>query len=149
MYTKRDTEHDNSDRDIIIINKDSQLYRFKDYISSSNGVISNLGTALTFLLAAYLTESFHNLGPIPGETVRASFIMFGMVSAGLFIRSVFGWYKTKNEYEPEKIIEGLIKTPPLLIPDITRIPSKISLSYPENKSGQIKKSSRARMHDGS
>lgn len=71
-------EHDNTDRDIIIINKDSlllKLFKSKEFYNSSNSAFGFMGIASAFISAGYLTETFHNVGFIPGETIRSIFIV--------------------------------------------------------------------------
>lgn len=106
-------EHDNTDRDIIIINKDSlilKLFKSKEFYNSSNLAFGFGGIALAFVSAGYLTETFHNVGFIPGETIRSIFIVLGIISTILAGRSVLRWYKLRNGYEPEEIVKALLKS---------------------------------------
>lgn len=108
------TEHNNVDSDVIKINKDSlilRLYRCKDYYASSNSAFGFGGNAIALLLAGYLTETFKNIGPIPGETIRGTFIVLGIVCLVLTLRAVIAWIQTKGEHEPKKIVESLLKKP--------------------------------------
>lgn len=104
-------EHDNRDRDVIIINKDSlvlKLFRSKEFYNSSNSAFGFGGIALALLSAGYLTESFRGVGYIPGETIRSIFIVLGIITLVLAVRSVFRWYKLKDGYEPEEIVRSLL-----------------------------------------
>lgn len=105
-------EHDNTDRDIIIINKDSlllRLYKSKEFYNSSNLAFGFMGIASAFISAGYLTETFHNLGFVPGETIRSIFIVIGIITFVLGGRSIFRWYKLKNGHEPGEIVGSLLQ----------------------------------------
>lgn len=109
MITPR--EHDNRDGDIIIINKDSlvlKLFRSKEFYNSSNSAFGFGGIASALLLAGYLTETFHGVGYIPGETIRAVFIMLGIVSAAFAIKSFLSWRKLKDTHEPVQVVSSLL-----------------------------------------
>ncbi len=106
------TDHDNIDRDIIIINKDSlilKLFKSKEFYNSSNSAFGFGGISLAFLSAGYLTETFHNVGFIGGETIRSIFIVLGIITLVLTGRSTLRWYKLKNGYEPEEIVKTLLR----------------------------------------
>lgn len=106
-------EHDNTDRDIIIINKDSlllRLFKSKEFYNSSNSAFGFMGIALAFVSSGYLTETFHDIGFIPGETIRSIFIVIGVITLVLGGRSIIKWYKLKNGYEPDEIVSSLIRT---------------------------------------
>ncbi|MDD2657062.1 MAG: hypothetical protein PHD04_00140 [Candidatus Pacebacteria bacterium] len=104
-------EHDNRDRDVIIINKDSlvlRLFRSKEFYNSSNSAFGFGGIAFASLSTGYLTETFRDIGYIPGETIRSIFIVLGIITLVLAVRSVFRWYKLKNGHEPEEIVRSLL-----------------------------------------
>ncbi len=106
-------EHDNTDRDIIIINKDSlilKLFQSKEFYNSTSSAFGFVGVTLALLSAGYLTETFHNVGFIPGETVRTIFIALGLISAIFTIKSLWTWHKLKDTHEPKQIVSSLLKT---------------------------------------
>jgi len=99
------------DRDIIIINKDSlvlKLFRAKEFYNSLNSAFGFGGVALALLLSGYLTETFHNVGYIPGETIRAMFIALGLIFIGFTIKSVISWFKLKDTHDPIKMVFDLL-----------------------------------------
>lgn len=105
-------EHDNTDRDIIIINKDSlnlKLSNAKEFYNSSNSAFGFGGVAIALITSGYLTETFHSVGFIPGETIRSIFIALGIIFLGFTIKSALSWYKLRNTYEPESIVSNLLK----------------------------------------
>jgi len=107
-------EFDNIDRDIIKINKDSLLLRLtkcRDYYSSLNTIFGLGGIALSLVPSSYLTETFRNIGPIPGETIRGTFLSVGIFSAIFAIRSLVGWLKLRDAHDPEKITLSLVSLP--------------------------------------
>ena len=107
------TEHDNTDRDIILINKDSlvlRLFKSKEFYNSSNSAFGFGGISIAFLSTGYITDTFHNVGFIPGETIRSIFIVLGIITFVLAGRSIFRWYKLKNGHEPEEIVNSLLKS---------------------------------------
>ncbi len=129
-------EHNNMDRDIIIINKDSlilKLFKSKEFYNSSNSAFGFGGIATAFLSAGYLTESFHNIGFIPGETIRSIFIVLGIIGLVLTGRSIIIWHRLKNGYQPEELVASLLKTSNLEI----ELGSKINLK--EKSNNKIKK----------
>jgi len=108
-------QHDNTDRDIIIINKDSlalKLFQSKEFFNSLNSAFGFGGVALALLSAGYLTETFRNVGNIPGETIRAVFIALGLIFIGFTINSLWAWFKLKDTHEPTQIVFGLLKQEP-------------------------------------
>jgi hypothetical protein len=105
-------EYDNIDRDIIKISRDSLLLLFKDareYFSSTTAAWGFLGIGISFLSSSILTESFRNLFYIPGETIRAVFIVLGVVTLGFSGYFGFKWKRGCAEFEPDVMIKKLIK----------------------------------------
>jgi hypothetical protein len=106
-------EHDNIDRDIIKINKDSlmlKIQKCKDFYISSSSAFGFGGIALALFLGGYLTQTFHNVGFIPGETIRAIFIALGIMFALLAVKSTLIWKKFYKDHEPYQIISSLLKS---------------------------------------
>lgn len=109
---KDHVEHDNTDRDIIIINKDSlilKLFKSKEFYNSINSAFGFGGISVALIFSGYLTETFHNIGFIPGETIRSIFIVLGLVFLGLCIKSTISYFKLRNTNDPVKIIASLLK----------------------------------------
>lgn len=105
-------EHDNTDRDIIIINKDSLLLRIlhcKDYYTSQVAAPTFLGIAISLMVPGLLSESFRNIGPVPGETIRVSLIVLGVITFVLAGYFFWKWYQSKDTHEPQNIINSLLK----------------------------------------
>ena len=103
-------EHDNVDRDVIIVNKDSLLLRLrgcKEFFSSTTAGFGYAGMAITLLSSAVLTENFRSIGAIPGETIRTTFIVLGITTTVLAGRCALRWLQNHKFNEPETIVEGL------------------------------------------
>ena len=112
IKTQKQKIYDNADRDIIIINKDSlilKLFKSKEFYNSINSAFGFGGVALAFLLSGYLTETFHNVGYIPGETIRSIFIVLGIVFIGFTVKSLVSWFKLKDTHDPIKMVSDLLK----------------------------------------
>lgn len=102
--------HDHIDRDIIHINKDGLLLRLQACAASASAA-SNfwglLGIAIALLSAGLLTETFHPLFMIPGETFRAIFLLGGIACSILAVISGTKWYQQSDENRPENIVARL------------------------------------------
>lgn len=111
IKTQKQKIYNNVDRDIIIINKDSlilKLFKSKEFFNSINSAFGFGGVALALLSAGYLTETFHNVGYIPGETIRAMFISLGLIFIGFTAKSVISWFKLKDTHDPIKMVSDLL-----------------------------------------
>ena len=139
METNDFHKHDNIDRDVIEISKGTLLLKLKscaEYATIPAEILGYGGIALTLLGAAFLTESFHNIWYIPGETVRAAFL-FGGIAASIKTAYQFVlWLKNKEDNSPEAIINSLIPLPfkPVALlnapTNLEETPKKIRKSFP-------------------
>lgn len=105
-------EHDNIDRDIIIINKDSLLLRIlhcKEYYTSQVAAPTFFGISISLLVPGFLSESFRNMGPIPGETIRSSILVLGVIALVLSGYFFWKWYRSRETHEPHTIVNNLLK----------------------------------------
>lgn len=119
-------KHDNIDREVIEISKDSlrlRLERCARYAVVPVEIGGYGGVALTLLSSAFLTESFHSVWNIPGETIRATFLFGGIASAARSIYQVWRWNQTKEEHTPEAIISSLSseKAKPMVLIEAPKI----------------------------
>ena len=105
-------EHDNIDRDIIKINKDSLLLRIlhcKEYYTSQVAAPTFFGISVSLLIPGFLSEAFRNMGPIPGETIRSSLLVLGVVSFVLSGYFFWKWYRSRETHEPKTIVNSLLR----------------------------------------
>lgn len=115
LKIQRPKIHDNTDADLIVINKTKLAYTLelvRRFCSSVNNVLAWLGLGITFLLTSLITEAFKQVGAIPGETIRAVFTALGIVSLGLCVKAIFNWYKLKNKYDPDALVLDLLNSEP-------------------------------------
>ena len=104
-------EHDNIDRDIIKINKNSLLLRIihcKVYYTSLTATPTFLGISISLLVPGFLAESYKTIGPVPGETVRIILIVLGVVALTLTIFFFFQWLRLRDTHDPKNIIESMM-----------------------------------------
>ena len=105
-------EHDNIDRDIIIINKDSLLLRIlhcKEYYTSQIAAPTFFGISISLLIPGFLSESFRSMGPIPGETIRSSLLVLGIIAFVLSGYFFWKWYRSRETHEPQTIVNSLLR----------------------------------------
>jgi hypothetical protein len=115
--------HDNIDRDVIQVGRDSLLLLMKgcrEYFAAEPAAWGYAGMAASLLVPAFLAEGFKNLLSVPGETVRAIIIVLGIVMLGFSGYYTRRWYLGRGEHDPDKIINRLLTkgmtTPPLMLP---------------------------------
>lgn len=106
--------YDNIDREVVKISKDKLLLHLKG--CAENALVpsearSYAGLALTLLASALLTDHFYDFWGVPGETIRAAFIIGGIISAILAGSRGWKWHQAKDKYTPEEIIKELTITP--------------------------------------
>lgn len=129
-------KHDNIDRDVIEVSKDSLLLKIKgakEFYTSTQSAWGFGGLALTLLTSAFLTESFVSILVIPGETIRMTFLALGVVCLAICVRNVHRWYRGKGKYDPEIIVGSLLQgTKPTLA-----LPAPIELTLPVVKKTRV------------
>lgn len=106
------TEHDNVDRDVIKINKDSLLLRIancKEYYTSLVAAPTFLGISVSLLIPGLLAEAFKTIEPVPGETIRTSLLVLGIVTLVLSGYFFIKWHRLRDTHEPRSIIESMIQ----------------------------------------
>lgn len=118
--------HNNIDTEIIRINKNSLFLHFKEIQSNSSiptEAATYGGLFLTLLTSAFLTEKFHDLWSIPGETIRSAFLVGAIISLLYSIYNFMSWYKNRNKFTPEGILESLVnkKIKPLALLESPKI----------------------------
>jgi hypothetical protein len=113
--------YDHIDREAIVVSKNSLLLIFKgcrEYFSSASAAWGFAGVGVTLLVAGLITQNFYSLLSVPGETIRAVFLVLGVVMIGFSIRYAIKWNTGRVDHEPEIIIAKLLeKQPePLMLP---------------------------------
>lgn len=136
-------KYDNIDREVVEISRGSLLLHLKNcegYATIPSEARSYAGLALTLLASAFLTDHFYNIWGIPGETIRAAFLVGGIASAVLAGNRFRKWYQTKEKYTPEEIVKTLTlpqKAPVALLPEpispIEYVPKKSKIAAASKK----------------
>jgi hypothetical protein len=112
MTTDEFNKHDNIDREVIEVSKSFLLLQLKDcekYASLPAETVGYGGIAITLFATVFLTETTRNLWNISGSTVQAAFLVGAIVATVITVRKGILWYRIRNRYTPEAIIESLIK----------------------------------------
>ena len=103
--------HDNTDSDVIVINKsklENHLHLIQEFYTSSSNAIGLFGVSIALGTTSLITDNFRNLGPIPGETIRAVFIVLAIVAFVLSIRFGLSWHKLKDQHGPKTLVKNLL-----------------------------------------
>lgn len=116
--------HDNVDRDLIRINKDKLILEFDrgiDAATASRAIAPYGGLALTLFSAVFLTEKFHGISVVSGDTIRSAFLLGGIAMSVLTMYNVYQWWCSKGQNTAEAIVEKLAPSvtksiPPLMLP---------------------------------
>lgn len=113
--------HDNTDGDLIIINKSklsNHLHLIRSAMTSFSNVLAWLGLAVAFILPTLVTEKYTSLGLITGDVIRAVLIVLGIVSVGFCIHGFIVWYKTRKKHDPDTLVSELLKENPIQLKTI-------------------------------
>lgn len=106
-------EHDNVDKDVIKINKDSLLLRIihcKEHYISQTAAPTLFGVSISLLIPGFISESFKNVGAVPGETIRMSLLVLGVVALVFSGYFAWKWYWSKDAHNPNTIIKNLTES---------------------------------------
>jgi len=115
LKIQRPKIHDNTNPDVIAINRTKLSYNLelvRRFCISSSNTFAWIGLGATFLTTSFLTEKFKNIGVVPGETIRAVFIVLGIVCLLSAVKDGWRWYKLKKRYDPDALVEKLLETDP-------------------------------------
>ena len=102
-------KHDNIDRDIIEVSKDTLRLRLEEcakYAAIPAEAVGFGGMSLTLLAAAFLTEGFYDVWTISGGVVQSAFLLGGVVTGYKAIRKGMQWYREKEDFSPVAIIRS-------------------------------------------
>lgn len=108
------TVYDNIDRDIVVVNKDTltlKLERCENFHNASNSAFGLGGIAISLLTSGYLTDTFRSVGPIPGETIRATFLATGLVCGAVAVKSAINWWRLRSNHKPNNVVASLMVNP--------------------------------------
>jgi hypothetical protein len=109
--SKNFNRYDNIDYDVVEVNKDRLLLKFRDcekYASLPAETVTYTSIAISLFATVFFTETARGLWTISGETIQAAFLVGGIVSSITAINKGRKWYQTKDTYTPESIIKSLI-----------------------------------------
>lgn len=121
--------HDHIDRDVVSISKNKLIRELGAAVEAATvtrAIAPYGGFALTLLFAAFLTDTFHNFYVISGETIRAVFLLGGIVMGFLTVMNAIRWRQLQGEHSPEAIVERLAPAATEARPDMLLLPSSIS-----------------------
>lgn len=121
--------HDHIDRDVVSISKNKLIRELGSAVESATvtrAIAPYGGFALTLLSAAFLTDTFHNFYVISGETIRAVFLLGGLVMSFLTVMKAARWRQLQGEHSPEAIVERLAPTATEARPNMLLLPSSVS-----------------------
>ena len=110
--------HDNTDGDLIIINKSKlahHLHLVKGFYLGAGTSLAWLGLSVAFFSSALLANQFMSLGPVSGDTIRALFLMLGLISLLLFGYFAFKWLKFRDQHAPDKLVGDLLADNPIAL----------------------------------
>ncbi len=117
--------HDNTDPDVIAINRTKLAYNLelvRRFCFSASTTFTWFGLGITFIVTTLITEKFKDIGSIPGETIRAVFIVLGIVGLGFFIKDGWRWLNLRKKYDPEILVKDLLEENPQELSSATREP---------------------------
>ena|SRR3989338_6662142 len=106
--------HDNTDGDVIIINKSKlsyHLYLIKNFYFSSGTSLGFLGLSVAFGANAFIAENFRSFG-IQGETWRAVFILLAATFFGFFVYTGQIWLRLRKKHDPDLLVNSLLNEEP-------------------------------------
>ncbi len=116
LKIQRPNVHDNTDGDLIIINKSklsNHLHLIRNVTGSLNTVLALLGLAAAFIMPALIVESYKDIGLITAEVIRAILIVLGIVSLGYSVYNFFVWRKVKDRHDPDALVSELLEENPI------------------------------------
>ena len=128
MANEEFRKYDHVDRDVIEINKDSLRLKIEKCVENSSAPVEarNLGgLAITLFLAGLVPETFRDLWVISGSTIQAGFLLGGVLVGFRALYYAQKWYRNREKYSPEQIVEELVRKPQ---------PPIALLAAPQNKS---------------
>ncbi|HEY4509451.1 MAG TPA: hypothetical protein VJC15_00485 [Candidatus Paceibacterota bacterium] len=115
--------HDNTDPDVIAINRTKLAYNLelvRRFCFSASTTLTWFGLGITFIVTTLVTERFKDIGIIPGETIRAVFIVLGIAAFGLFIKDGWRWLSLRKRYDPDILVKELLEESPQELSSATK-----------------------------
>ena len=130
--TKKFNRYDNVDYDVVEVNKDTLLLKFRDckkYACIPNETVTYASIALTLFATVFFTETSRGIWTISGETIQATFLVGAIASTICALYKGIRWYHVKGTFTPEAIIKSLtqeINVPvQILLPAPKQEPTKL------------------------
>lgn len=122
MRIQEPVVHDHTENELVLIGKESlrgHLIRSSSTAAAGAMARGLLMTAAVLWTAALLSNSFRDIGSVPGETVRAAFMAMGVIAAVTGFVEAFRWTEYRKDHDAENVVTRLTSAEPRPLKDHT------------------------------